>query len=89
MRKLLTALVLVLATAAGVQAQGWPDKPVTLLVPFPPGGSTDLIARTLSPKLPHSSSKTNPAQAARLALSPPSARHPTATRSSSRRSGPS
>jgi tripartite-type tricarboxylate transporter receptor subunit TctC len=51
MRKLLTALVLGLATAAGVQAQGWPDKPVTLLVPFPPGGSTDLIARTLSPKL--------------------------------------
>jgi len=51
MRKLLTALVLGLAAAAGVQAQTWPDKPVTLLVPFPPGGSTDLIARTLSPRL--------------------------------------
>ena len=51
MRKLLTAMVLGLAAAAGVQAQAWPDKPVTLLVPFPPGGSTDLIARTLSPKL--------------------------------------
>ena len=51
MRKLLTTLVLGLAAAAGVQAQTWPDKPVTLLVPFPPGGSTDLIARTLSPRL--------------------------------------
>ena len=51
MRTLLTTLVLGLATAGGVQAQTWPDKPVTLLVPFPPGGSTDMIARTLTPKL--------------------------------------
>jgi tripartite-type tricarboxylate transporter receptor subunit TctC len=51
MRKLLATLVLGFAAAAGAQTQNWPDKPVTLLVPFPPGGSTDLIARTLSPKL--------------------------------------
>lgn len=37
------------ATLAG--AQGYPSKPVRLLVPFPPGGSTDMVARTISPKL--------------------------------------
>jgi tripartite-type tricarboxylate transporter receptor subunit TctC len=51
MRKLLTTLALGLAAATGAQAQAWPSKPVTLLVPFPPGGSTDMIARTLGPKL--------------------------------------
>jgi len=52
MKKLLTTILLGLAAAAGLHAESWPAaKPVTLLVPFPPGGSTDLVARALGPKL--------------------------------------
>lgn len=38
-------------TATLAAAQVYPSKPVRLLVPFPPGGSTDMVARTISPKL--------------------------------------
>lgn len=40
-----------LLTALASSAQAYPTKPVRLLVPFPAGGSTDLVARTFSPKL--------------------------------------
>jgi len=51
MKKLLTLLALGLGAATAAHADNWPAKPVTLLVPFPPGGSTDMIARTLGTKL--------------------------------------
>lgn len=51
MKRLIASIALTLAASAGAQPQAWPSKPVTLLVPFPPGGSTDMIARTLGTKL--------------------------------------
>ncbi|HEY0201328.1 MAG TPA: tripartite tricarboxylate transporter substrate-binding protein, partial [Burkholderiaceae bacterium] len=48
---LLSAAVLALL-ATGAQAESvWPDKPITLIVPFPAGGGTDLVVRTLQPAL--------------------------------------
>jgi tripartite-type tricarboxylate transporter receptor subunit TctC len=51
MKRLIASFALTVAASATAFAQAWPAKPVTLLVPFPPGGSTDMIARTLGTKL--------------------------------------
>jgi hypothetical protein len=41
-------------TCAPVLAQGYPDKPIKLVVPYAPGGSTDLLARTLAQRMSES-----------------------------------
>ena len=53
MKRLVAGLVL----AAGMTAQAYaayPEKPVTIVVPFPAGGSTDMVARAIAPKLQQS-----------------------------------
>ena len=47
----LLILILGLVVAGGVAAQGFPEKAVTLLVPFPAGGATDPVARTLATRM--------------------------------------
>ena len=50
----LLAATLGLAVAAQAQAQAaeaWPTKPITIIVPFPAGGGTDMVARVLAEKM--------------------------------------
>src|SRR5262245_48174177 len=47
MKRVLLFVLAVLATV-GAQAQGWPNKPVTMVNPFAPGGGVDAFGRPLS-----------------------------------------
>ena len=49
----LSIMAFVLAAFLGLQAQAadYPDKPITVIVPFPPGGSSDVTARLVSKKM--------------------------------------
>jgi len=52
MRKLIIAIALTaFAGVTGVQAQTYPSRQVTIVVPFPPGGSTDVVGRIMAEKM--------------------------------------
>src|SRR5687767_10503143 len=54
-RSLLTGSLLAGAApailAGGRAHAAWPERPITLIVPYPAGGGTDIVARTLAPLL--------------------------------------
>ena len=52
-----TATVIALAlpgSAYAQKAEQWPNRPIRFIIPFVPGGGTDLVGRTLAPKLSES-----------------------------------
>jgi tripartite-type tricarboxylate transporter receptor subunit TctC len=51
LRRLLTAALLFAAAAAPAAAQDYPNGQIKMLVGFPPGGTTDIIARDVSHEL--------------------------------------
>jgi tripartite-type tricarboxylate transporter receptor subunit TctC len=46
-----TFVAVALLAAGAAAAQSWPNRPVRIIVPFPPGGGLDFFARTLAPRL--------------------------------------
>ena len=49
--KLATALLLAAAAAPAVQAQDFPNRPIRMVIAFPPGGPTDFVGRLVADKV--------------------------------------
>ena len=51
MRRVIFAALAAVTLAGGAQAQGYPSRPITIVVPFSAGGPTDAIARAISERM--------------------------------------
>jgi hypothetical protein len=49
--KLAIAATLCLAASPGVHAQAYPNKPIRMVVPYSPGGATDIMGRVVAQRL--------------------------------------
>mgnify|MGYP003352752066 CR=1 FL=1 len=76
MKKLLSVLLATLIASASALA-AWPDKTVTLVVPFPPGGGADALMRPLAPRFAEAGLSLEPVVRPRthLALNPGDVEH--------------
>jgi tripartite-type tricarboxylate transporter receptor subunit TctC len=48
LRKSLFAVIASFAVAASAHAQGYPNKPIKMIIPFPPGGASDMVGRIVA-----------------------------------------
>jgi tripartite-type tricarboxylate transporter receptor subunit TctC len=51
MKRIMIAILALICAAAVARADSYPSHPITLIVPFPPGGSTDVAARVIADKM--------------------------------------
>lgn len=84
MLKCVLIAIAMLASPGAVLAQAWPAKPIRIVVPFPPGGGTDIGTRILAQKLQEAFGQAvvienKPGRPASSAPSSLRNRHPTAT----------
>lgn len=49
--KYLLAIILSLAASFPAHAEDYPSRPVRIIVPYPPGGNTDIVARLMADQL--------------------------------------
>ena len=84
-RRLILGMVAVAGSSLHAAAQDYPTRNVTVMVPFAPGGGTDLIARTVGQKLEERTGKSfiienRPVPGRRLPPAKPPTQSPTAIR---------
>ncbi len=51
LKKLLIGMACAASLAAAAQSGGWPERTITLVVPFPAGGPTDMVGRVLAQQM--------------------------------------
>ncbi len=73
MRLMIAALLAGLTCITHAQAQPFPSRPVTMIVPFPAGGVTDIVARIVSDRMKTSLGQTVIAENVAAAPAAPSA----------------
>ena len=58
MKRVVRLFMALFLCAVALSAQAWPDKPVRIIVPYPPGGAVDVVTRKMAAKLQEQTGQT-------------------------------